>query len=167
MKFRLGVFILASLISTAALSGQAVLLLRHAEKMVDVKDPPLTESGHKRANCMAGWLEKQAFSKDIKVIYSSNYRRTLETAAPLAIRLGVSIRLYDPRKLQVIAEELITTGESAVIVGHSNTTPVLAGIFSSTEIPQMDEADYNSFWQVNSGDLVSLDQRSINCEYEF
>ncbi|MBE9550088.1 MAG: histidine phosphatase family protein [Proteobacteria bacterium] len=165
MKFILSVFIFTTLLSTAAISSQTILLLRHAEKMSDVKDPPLTESGHNRANCMAGWLVKQPFSKDIKVIYSSNYRRTLETAAPLATHLGVSIRLYDPRKLQGIAEELTTSGESAVIVGHSNTTPMLAGILSEQEITQMEETDYNSFWQVDSAEVTRLDQRLIGCEY--
>jgi len=164
MKLRLSVFILASLLSTAAISNQTIILLRHAEKMADVKDPPLTESGHKRANCMAGWLVKQPFSNDIKVIYSSNYRRTLETAAPLAIRLGVSIRLYDPRKLQDLATEIKGADGSTVVVGHSNTTPALAGILSEREITQMEETDYNSFWQVGSAEAVKLDQRLAGCE---
>lgn len=164
MILRVSIFILTTLLSASAISGQTIILLRHAEKMADVKDPPLTEHGHQRANCMAGWLEKQVFSKDIKVIYSSNYRRTLETAAPLATHMGVSIRLYDPRKLQGLAAEITAAGNSTVVVGHSNTTPVLAGILSGHEIAQMKETDYNSFWQVDSGEETRLDQRLITCD---
>jgi len=152
------------LLSTTAWSEQTFLLLRHAEKMTEIKDPPLTKTGHKRAKCMAEWLAKQPFANDIKHIYSSNYRRTLETAAPIALRLGVSIRLYDARKLGDLATEISSNKNSAVVVGHSNTTPAIAGFLSEQNIPKMEETDYNSFWQVTNSDAVKLDQGLIICE---
>ncbi|MCF6264636.1 MAG: histidine phosphatase family protein [Xanthomonadales bacterium] len=164
MKLKFFLFIFALLLVTTAYGEQTFLLLRHAEKMTALKDPPLTERGHRRAACMAEWLAAQPFANDIKHIYSSNYRRTLETAAPLALRLGISIRLYDARKLGDLALKISAGKNSLVVVGHSNTTPGLAGYLSGQEIKQMEETDYNSFWQVNAAGAEKLDQRLIVCK---
>ncbi|MCF6226868.1 MAG: histidine phosphatase family protein [Xanthomonadales bacterium] len=165
MKLKFWLFIFALLLVTTAHGKQNILLLRHAEKMTELKDPPLTANGHKRAECMAEWLAAQPFAEEIKHIYSSNYRRTLETATPLALRLGVSIRLYDTRKLGDLAVKINANKNSVVIVGHSNTTPALAGHFSGQKIKPMEETDYNSYWRVNSAGAVKLDQRLIACEF--
>lgn len=164
MKLRFSLFIFAVLLATTTFGEQSFLLLRHAEKMTALKDPPLTENGQRRAQCLAEWLAEQPFANDIKHIYSSNYRRTLATAAPIAQRLGVSIRLYDPHKLHNFAARISTNKNSVVIVGHSNTTPALAGFLSGQSITKMAETDYNSFWQVDASGAVKLDQGLIICE---
>lgn len=116
--------------SCAVLPGEAgesadttytVYLVRHAEKQSG-DDPSLTSDGLLRADTLADLLS----DKDIENIWSSDYRRTRETAAPLAERLGIDVQLYDASDLQSLADEITADGVTVLVVGHSNTTPALA-----------------------------------------
>ena len=78
-----------------------VYLVRHAEKQSG-DDPSLTSDGLLRADTLADLLS----DKDIENIWSSDYRRTRETAAPLAERLGIEVQLYDASDLQTLADEI-------------------------------------------------------------
>ncbi len=150
-------------------AGQNLILLRHAEKLSDSSDPALTKAGQQRAVCIANWLSGQEFASQIEVIYSSNYRRTLATAAAIASKLGVPIRLYSARKLEEVAEHLRQNNISTVIVGHSNTTPKLVEIMSQDSVNKMSESNYNSFWQlrktVNSYSSKILSQQPLGCDF--
>jgi broad specificity phosphatase PhoE len=99
-------------------------LVRHAEKMKGEGDVELTIAGHTRAAQLSGWLE----DRGIEGIWSSNTRRTMQTAAPLQATLGLGIYRYDPALLEELAERLRVAGRNALVVGHSNTTPLLASI---------------------------------------
>ncbi len=159
--------LIAMFISLPGLAAQNLILLRHAEKQLISPDPALTTSGYQQVNCFASWLAKQDYAQDIKVVYSSNYRRTLATAATIAAKLDIPVRLYGPRKLGEIAEQLNNSLSSAVVVGHSNTTPILAGILAQQEIPAMDESNYDSFWRlqkIEGSYLTSkLNQQQLGC----
>ncbi|RIJ24306.1 histidine phosphatase family protein [Henriciella barbarensis] len=98
-----------------------VYLVRHAEKQSG-DDPSLTGDGLSRADTLADLLA----DKGIEKIWSSDYRRTRETAAPLAERLGMDVQLYDASDLQSLAGEITAEGMTVLVVGHSNTTPALA-----------------------------------------
>ncbi|MEL6686603.1 MAG: phosphoglycerate mutase family protein [Pseudomonadota bacterium] len=98
-----------------------VFLVRHAEKQSG-QDPALTEAGVLRAEALADLLE----DADITHIHSSDYKRTRQTVAPLAARLDLPVRLYDPRDLPTLADQLREEGGRHLVVGHSNTTPPLA-----------------------------------------
>ena len=100
-----------------------IYLVRHAEKVKDdSKDPALTEVGYQRAANLADMLGSAGITK----IYSSDYTRTRDTAAPLAEHLGLELQIYDPKALEPFATELLKLQENALVVGHSNTTPELA-----------------------------------------
>ena len=115
-----GLLVLASTTSVWA-ADLEVFLVRHAEKQTG-NDPALTEAGEQRAESLADLLEDAG----IEHIHSSDYLRTLQTAGPLADRLDMSIRLYDPRDLPALAAQLREEGGRHLVVGHSNTTPPLA-----------------------------------------
>ena len=67
-------------------------------------------------------------SADIETIFSSDYERTRATAAPLSEELGLQIEIYDPKALELLAKQLLELKQSALVVGHSNTTPELADL---------------------------------------
>ena len=69
---------------------QTIFLVRHAEQSLEGEDPPLTETGRRRATALATMLKDAA----ITVIYESGIRRTMETAKPLADSLNVEIKTY-------------------------------------------------------------------------
>jgi 2,3-bisphosphoglycerate-dependent phosphoglycerate mutase len=101
-----------------------IYLIRHAEKDRSDKenrDPELTEEGKQRAE---RWAEVFGLSK-MDAVYSTNYQRTLQTAAPTAMRNGLEIQTYEPNNLNIDSIATIHKGERILIVGHSNTTPML------------------------------------------
>ena len=102
-------------------AAHKIFLVRHAEKQAG-DNPSLTAAGELRAATLAEIMSK----KGLTHIHSTNYKRTLETAAPIAQLSGVEIQLYDPSKLDAFADDLRSTVGVHLVVGHSNTTPDLA-----------------------------------------
>lgn len=99
-------------------------LVRHAEKTKDKKDPALTEEGTKRAQDLALRLKGVPLTK----IYSSDYKRTRDTAAPIAAEMNLELILYNPRDLENFSKDLLTETGHILVVGHSNTTPELSAL---------------------------------------
>ena len=145
--------------SLPAEAKSIIYLIRHAEKADDgTRDPGLTEAGRARA----AWLSKWFAGRGITAIYSSEFKRTLETVAPLSERLNMPIAPYDPRALEGVAARLqgdaAGLGEGAdsiiLVVGHSNTTPALVNILIGEErYPDLVEGwMYDRIFQVILGE---------------
>lgn len=137
--------LLCTLNADLAFADGTYYLVRHAEKQKDgTKDPSLTGRGEQRA----AYLAKQLSFADISKIYSTDYKRTRETAEPLANMLGLPIVIYNPRELADFAESLKAESGNFLIVGHSNTTPNLGSLLSGFEIDPIDETEYENLYQV-------------------
>ncbi|MFV8281574.1 SixA phosphatase family protein [Christiangramia marina] len=96
--------------------------IRHAEKDrsdKSEKDPNLTAEGLKRAQIWAEVL------KDIPLdmVLSTNYKRTLQTGAPIAGRKQLSMENYNAGNGYNDEFRKRTSGKRVLVVGHSNTTP--------------------------------------------
>lgn len=134
------------LVSTFSYSQETTtfILVRHAEKAADgTSDPALTDAGIARANNILS-LFRQA---DITAIYSTNYKRTKMTIAPLAGAIKKEITIYDPKNLKEFSLKLLNdnSGGTVVISGHSNTTPMLANLLLGEEkFKQFDDNDYGN-----------------------
>ena len=134
-----------------------VYLVRHAEKTSETEDPGLTPDGAERADRLAAWTHGHGIAR----VYSSDFRRTRDTAAPIAAAAGAPLDLYDPRELETVATQLSARGETALVVGHSNTTPQLAALLCACVAPPMDESVYDRIYVVRvSGGRASLSVRS-------
>ena len=131
-----------------------IYLVRHAEKQSDSNDPPLTECGIERSESFRTLFE----TVTLEAVYSTDYKRTQSTALPTATNQGLKIQPYEPDALEKIAEELIRKGQDALVVGHSNTTAVLAGLLVDEEMGAFDESIYNRVYQV----VVSKDDRRLH-----
>lgn len=103
----------------------SILLLRHADidPPAGNPDPGLNAKGLARAEQLARMLA----STRISSIFTSALRRTQETAAPLAARVGLALPLpiVPPDHEFVAALRAGRYGPIVVVVGHSNTIPVL------------------------------------------
>lgn len=130
-----------------------IFLVRHAEKMKDRQDPDLTEAGHARAESLARILA----DANITDIHSSDYKRTLQTADPLAKALGIDIALYDPRDLPKMADYLKNTRGIHLVVGHSNTTPPLTELLGGEpHTPIVEETEYDRLYMVSMAEDGSV-----------
>ena len=124
-----------------------VYLVRHAEKAVSAdnpKDPPLTECGEQRAASLAVFLR----DVELDAIYSTDYKRTRSTAQPTAMDKKQELTIYNPRELEKFAELLLEKKQDVLVVGHSNSTPTLAGLLVGEVLEPFDESIYNRIYQV-------------------
>ncbi|OZC04237.1 SixA phosphatase family protein [Rubricoccus marinus] len=131
-----------------------VYLVRHAEAADDgSRDPALSARGHERARRLAMRIGRA------DAVYATPYRRTRQTAAPLAKASGVEVVVVPigdggvPGYVDdVVARvQVLPRGSVAVVVGHSNTTPQVAGAFSGEALAPLDHDQYDQLF------VVSLD----------
>jgi 2,3-bisphosphoglycerate-dependent phosphoglycerate mutase len=122
----------------------SLYLIRHAEKQLNIDDPALTRCGKFRAKQIASMLE----NANIRKIYSTSYKRTMATAAPLAQQQKLAVKNYAPNKLEQFAWQLTKEKQNTVIFGHSNTTPQLAALLSQTKVKPISEKQYRGIYQV-------------------
>jgi len=132
--------------SSIVFADTSIYLVRHAEKMIieGEKDPELTQLGLFRAQNIA----KQLSSVGVTQIFSTDYKRTMQTAQPLADYQGIEIQQYDPKNLEAFAEQLKQIKGVVLVVGHSNTTPQLTQLLSHQEIQEIQEDEYDNLYQV-------------------
>ena len=125
-----------------------VFAVRHAEKASQSSDPPLTALGHQRAEDLAQALRSARLDR----VHSSDYRRTRDTAAPVAAWHDLEVELYDPGDLGGLADELLAGGGRHLVVGHSNTTPALVGQLGGDPDSAIDEGEeYDRLYVVTVG----------------
>ena len=145
MRIRILLFLLAccfigNATATDKNSSYTLYLVRHAEKQADgSRDPALTEIGKNRSEQLAVWFQ----DKNITEIWSSDYKRTRDTAKPLATGLDLEMTIYDPGNLPGLVKKLRHHQRTALIVGHSNTTPELARLLCNCSVTDMDESEYD------------------------
>ena len=124
-----------------------IYLVRHSEKDLASKneaDPPLTKCGKQRSESLSSFLE------DVKLdaVYSTDYNRTINTAKPTANSKELKIEKYNPRDLVRFSKLLIDAKKDVLVVGHSNTTGVLAGLLIGEELGEIDLDIYDRIYQV-------------------
>jgi len=151
--------ILSLLLCGAALAAPYQLyLVRHAEKASSEADPELSSCGQQQAKALAILLQDLA----LPTLYHTPYRRTAMTAKAL-LKQQRQLQSYDPSNLVAFAAQLQQNQQSAVIVGHSNTTPELTSLLADQSISAMAETDYGLIYQlVFSGQqLVALNRLQL------
>lgn len=125
-------------------------IIRHVEKQAEKDDPGLSPEGIKRAEMYAKVFEHEHFS----AILVTQYKRTLETALPIAKTFGISpvtVRI-EPQKMESHIADLLSIvyrehkGEKVLVISHSNVIPkLLQSLGCDGEIEIKDEEYYNLF----------------------
>lgn len=130
-----------------------VIFVRHAEKTAEPADDPLLSlAGQQRAVELARQLVDADVVAGIDAVYATPYRRTVDTAQPLADALGLPITSYDAADTETIMEQIVRKhkGKIVLVVGHSNTLPALIGnMGASKKVPVIDEHEYDNIYIVS------------------
>lgn len=146
--------------SLQAQKTMKIWIVRHAEKLaIDPtdKDPELAEEGKTRAEALAKSLK----GEKIDSIFATNYKRTKFTGFPLADKIGISVKLYNPDQIKTLAKEWKTNakGKNILIIGHSNTVLEIIEAFGGKrplkELSEKDDYDY-LFELTIKGDKVEV-----------
>lgn len=133
------------------------IIIRHAEKDTTVanskmmaSDPPLNSIGETRALSLVDKFK----AHKVNQIYSTNYKRTKATASPIAKAQNLGITIYDPKKLDTFAIQLLSLenkGKTILVVGHSNTSPKLVNLLiKKDQYKDLDESVYDTYWIVKN-----------------
>jgi len=136
----------------------SVFLIRHAEREQEPKqDPPLSKEGIARSQALARLLG----SAGIKAILTSQYTRTKQTAEPLATKLGLTVTPFtlkinpsNPRQIaaestaEVTNKILERSGESVLVIGHSNSIPDVIKMLGGDVVPAIDERKFDDLFIV-------------------
>lgn len=124
-----------------------VVLVRHAEKVDASADPALSAAGEARAVALAETLRDARVS----AIVTTQFRRTRETAAPLAARLGIAPQVVDAGGADhaaAVADAVRRLSGVVLVVGHSNTIPAIVGALGAPRPPDLCDGNYDTMFVV-------------------
>jgi len=134
-----------------------LVLVRHAEKLTG-DDPGLTEAGQARAHALVAEAE-QALGGPPTAIYHTPFNRTRLTAQPTVEATGLR-PVVTPmvggaeEHARLLARSILQKeqGGRILVVGHSNTIPLLLGEFGMESPPEIPESRYDDLFVVRLRD---------------
>ena len=135
------------------LARQSVFLVRHAERADagmpagTVADPDLSDSGRARAEALSNMLKDAG----ITAIYITEFKRTRQTADPLARRLGLEPIIISSKDTNGLVERVKQATGNVLVVGHSNTVPAIAKALGANETISIDDAEFDNLLIVIRG----------------
>lgn len=138
-----------------ATAQPTLFLVRHAEKATSAgNDPDLSEAGRARADALARILK----DANISAIYATEFKRTQQTAAPLARSLGLEVIIVPAATTGAAAflEQLKTASGNVLVIGHGNTIPDLARAIGLTASIHLGENDYDNLFVIELGERPRL-----------
>lgn len=141
--------------TTAAADAQpaSLYVMRHLNTPEGQRDPDLTPEGQAAAQRLVGMLG----DRRIAAIYVSGYKRTRQTAGPLAARLGLTPIVYDPADTPALVARVRSGPTPALIVGHSNTVPDIVAQLGGARPAALSHPDFGDVWRVEpDGATVKL-----------
>ncbi len=138
-----------------------VVVVRHAEEELDERDPGLTPAGRDRA----GLLAYRCADAGVSAVFSTPYNRTLQTANPTADRLGLTVdTTFKPHEEGALGAHIRSSleGQAVLVVGHSNTVPLILAGLGAPRIADLPETAYDRLYIVTiarDGTVIVDEQR--------
>jgi len=130
-----------------------IIFVRHAEKALDAGDDPgLSAAGRRRVAELTRQLKDADVVAGVDAIYTTQYRRTQETARPLADALDLPINQYDAMDTESVLETILKRhkGKIILVVAHSNTLPeLIANLGASKKVPPIAENEYDNIYVIS------------------
>jgi broad specificity phosphatase PhoE len=141
-----------------ATAGPAIFFVRHAEKATaGGDDMDLSESGRVRAESLASLLK----DAEISAIYTTEFKRTRQTAAPLAKALQLEPAVISSKDQPGLIAKLRASSGNVLVVGHSNTIPDLLKTLGITTPISIADNDYSNLFVV----LLDEKPRLLRLQY--
>ena len=131
------------LFASTAAAQSTIFFVRHAEKGSG-DDPDLTEAGRARAESLATILKDAG----VTAIYTSEVKRTQQTAAPLAKVLHIEPSIIAATDRAALLAKLKDSSGNVLVVGHSNTIPELIKALGITTSVTIADNDYDNLFVV-------------------
>lgn len=131
-----------------AQQARTIYLIRHADKVSDDVDAPLSEAGRVRAACLANTLR----DANIQQIFTSELQRTQQTAAPLAEKFRLKPVAIPLSKTDDLIEALRSSkAANVLVVWHDATLPRILLALGAPEITPIAHTEYDRFFILTFG----------------
>ncbi len=130
-----------------------IYFIRHAEKIDSSKNPDLSSVGLERAAHWGKIFSETTFD----AIYSTDFKRTQQTAAPTAENKKLDITLYDAKSLDFDKFKTDNLGKTILVVGHSNTiSDFINKLINQNVYAAIEDTTYGNLYIVTlNGDLIT------------
>jgi broad specificity phosphatase PhoE len=130
-----------------------IIFVRHAEQTShDETDPTLSTAGKRRAAELRRQLVDADVIAGVDAVYATPYKRSQETAQPIADALDLPINAYDAADTESVLEAILDNhkGKIIVVIGHGNTVPVLiANLGASKNVPPIALGEFDNIYIVS------------------
>ena len=145
--------LLFAILAVSAPAEPLIVMVRHAEKAIEGgNDQSLSPDGKARAEKLAAMLK----DSKLAAIFTSEFKRTQETAGPTAKLLGITPTVISGQDVKSLAAKLKELDGIALVVGHSNTIPELIKLLGVPESIEIKEDDYTQIFIVALGEKPRL-----------
>jgi broad specificity phosphatase PhoE len=160
LKQTIVALLLALAAATPLAAQQTIFLVRHAERADSAPgtsptmaaDPDLSDAGRARADSLAAALK----DANITAIYVTEFKRTQQTAAPLAKALGLTVTIVTSKSTPALIKQLAASKGNVLVVGHSNSVPdVIKGLGVTAPVTIGDD-EFDNMFLVSRGPTPSL-----------
>ncbi|WP_394205074.1 histidine phosphatase family protein [Shewanella waksmanii] len=126
---------------------QVIVVVRHAEKMPDSKDPQLTEAGKQRAQHLASRLAQIKFSTAI----TTQYQRTQATLAPIIAQQKIDhlvVKASAPLEEHISQVSALIKQQpgNVIVAGHSNTAPLIVHALGGPDLAPLAEDEFGKLY---------------------
>lgn len=153
--------VLLFVLGPAALAGAqpTVFLVRHAERAATAPgspmmadDPDLSGAGIARAEALAKLLK----DAKIRAIFTTDLKRTRQTAAPLARDTAVAATALPAKDVAGLVQRIKTATGNVLVVGHSNTLPEIITALGIPDPVTIHDTEFDNLFIVSHGTLIRL-----------
>jgi broad specificity phosphatase PhoE len=145
LLFEIVVFLFLLFVGSLPSFGQrTVVVVRHADKIDDTDDAVLSPTGEDQAKRLAHVLKDVG----INAIYTTQFKRTIQTAAPLADLLKLKLLAYEQRDVDGVVKDIQQKHPKDVVmvVGHRSTVPKILTQFGASEPVALESSEYDSLF---------------------
>jgi broad specificity phosphatase PhoE len=135
---------------SVSFAQKMIILTRHAERAdgaatMGAGDPRLSAAGAARAEQLLAMLAEA----NIAAIFTTEYTRTKDTAAPLAAKIKVAPEAIPAAQFNALIEKIKSHADDTVfVVGHSNTVPMIIKALGGLDVMIGDNEYDNLFFYV-------------------
>src|SRR2546423_2173183 len=144
----LGAVVVFAYFATFRRPVTTIILIRHAEKIIDPNNPDvdLSPAGQARAQELARMFSDAG----INAIYATQYKRTQETVKPLADKLGLRINVVNSKNTNDLLAQIRAqnSGQTVFIAGHNNSVPEIIAALGGPKYPIIPESEYDNLFVV-------------------
>src|SRR5215471_8629859 len=144
----LGAVVVFAYFATFRRPVTTLILVRHAEKIIDPNNPDvdLSPAGQARAQEIA----RVFADAGINAIYATQFKRTQQTVQPLADKLKLPVSLVNSKNTADLIAQIRAqhSGQTVFIAGHNNTVPEIVAALGGPQYPTIPENEYDNVFVV-------------------